>query len=58
MRREDFMQLVADAIDALPVEFRAKLDNVEIVVEDWPNQDVLKHAGVRHPAGSRRRAIP
>jgi len=45
------MQLVADAIDALPVEFRDKLDNVEIVVEDWPNQDVLKHAGVRHPAG-------
>lgn len=45
------MQLVADAIDALPVEFREKLDNVEIVVEEWPNQEMLKRAGIRHPAG-------
>ena len=45
------MQLVANAIDALPTAFRDKLDNVEIVVEDWPNQKVLKRAGVRHPAG-------
>jgi predicted Zn-dependent protease with MMP-like domain len=51
MRREEFNQLVADAIEALPLEFREKLSNVEIVVEDWPNHDVLKRAGVNHPAG-------
>ena len=41
---------MAGAIEALPLEFREKLSNVEIVVEDWPNRDVLKRAGVRHPA--------
>jgi predicted Zn-dependent protease with MMP-like domain len=50
MRREEFKQLVASAIDTLPREFREKLSNVEIVVEDWPNRDILKRAGVQHPA--------
>ena len=50
MRRDIFRQLVAEAIEALPLEFREKLSNVEIVVEDWPNRDTLKRAGVKHPA--------
>ena len=50
MRRETFTQLVVDAVQALPSEFREKLSNVEIIVEDWPNRDILKRAGVRHPA--------
>ena len=50
MHKQAFTQLVAGAIEALPLEFRDKLSNVEIVVEDWPNRDILKRAGVRHPA--------
>lgn len=50
MRRETFMQLVTDAVEALPGEFREKLSNVEIVVEDWPGRDILERAGLRHPA--------
>ncbi|MDF1513146.1 MAG: metallopeptidase family protein [Anaerolineae bacterium] len=46
-----FHQLVAAAIDALPGEFRDKLSNIEIVVEDWPNQAVLQRSGITHPAG-------
>jgi predicted Zn-dependent protease with MMP-like domain len=50
MHREGFMQLVADAIDALPLEFRDKLANVEIIIEDWPSHEILKRAGIVQPA--------
>jgi predicted Zn-dependent protease with MMP-like domain len=40
MQRERFEALVARAIDDLPLEFRSKLENVQVLVEDWatPNQ--------------------
>ncbi len=44
-----FERLVAEAIDALPEFFQAKLDNVEIVVEDWPDPATMRRAGVQHP---------
>jgi predicted Zn-dependent protease with MMP-like domain len=50
MHREMFTQLVADAVDTLPLEFRDQLSNIEIVVEDWPDREILKRAGVSHPA--------
>jgi predicted Zn-dependent protease with MMP-like domain len=50
MHRQAFAQLVAGAIEVLPIEFREKLSNVEIVVEDWPSREILKRATVRHPA--------
>lgn len=36
MDRERFRQLVAQALDALPEEFRARMKNVAVVVEDYP----------------------
>jgi predicted Zn-dependent protease with MMP-like domain len=36
LTRADFEGYVADAIDSIPDEFRAEMDNVEIVVEDEP----------------------
>ena len=50
MNPQTFERLVAQALDELPEEFRQKLDNVEIVVEDWPDRETLRLAGVRHPA--------
>ena len=41
---------MAQALDDLPEEFRQALDNVEIVVEDWPDKETLRLADVRHPA--------
>ncbi len=38
-----FESLVRDAIDALPEEFRRRLDNVEIVIEDVPEEPLLGH---------------
>jgi predicted Zn-dependent protease with MMP-like domain len=49
--REDFEQLVAEALDALPEAFREELDNVEVVVEEWPDAATLRQAGLRNPAG-------
>lgn len=44
---ERFEELIAEAVDNLPEAFRAKLDNVEVVVEDWPDAHTMRLAGVR-----------
>jgi len=44
-----FERLVAKAIDDLPETFRQKLDNIEVVVQDWPDQETLRLAKVRSP---------
>ena len=50
MNRQTFERLVAQALDELPEEFRRKLDNVEIVVEDWPDPETMRLAEVQHRA--------
>jgi len=50
MTHAAFERLVAEALDALPEVFREKLDNVEVVVEDWPDSTTLQRAGLCHPA--------
>ena len=50
MERDHFKRLVIEAINALPQPFRDKLDNVEIVVEEWADADTIRLAKVRHPA--------
>jgi predicted Zn-dependent protease with MMP-like domain len=42
---EDFEQLVAEALDALPDDLAAAMENVEVVVEDEPSADVRAGAG-------------
>jgi predicted Zn-dependent protease with MMP-like domain len=51
MNRESFSQLVAEAIEALPADFRENMHNVEVVVEDWPDRETLRLAGVHSRAG-------
>jgi len=48
MRREKFEELVARALDDLPQEFQQKLENIAVVVEDWPSRDQLAEIGLRH----------
>ncbi len=43
---EQFESWVAEAIDALPAEFRERLGSVAIVVEDWPSPSLLESLGV------------
>jgi predicted Zn-dependent protease with MMP-like domain len=44
---------VADAIDGLPEEFRSRLSNVEIIVEDIPDRETL--LGLYHGVPQTRR---
>jgi predicted Zn-dependent protease with MMP-like domain len=47
MRRERFLDLVAQAVAELPPEFGERLDNIDLVVEDWPTPRQLARAGAR-----------
>jgi predicted Zn-dependent protease with MMP-like domain len=49
MEREKFEILVGRAIESLPVEFQRKLENVDIVVEDWPTTAQMKQARTKSP---------
>ncbi|HSR31275.1 MAG TPA: metallopeptidase family protein [Anaerolineae bacterium] len=46
MNRDLFEQLVAEALDSLPDEFVGWLDNVAIVVGQWPTPQQLAQAGL------------
>ena len=46
MDREKFEWLVARAVDSLPEEFRTRLENIDVVVEDWPTQSQLAEVGL------------
>ncbi len=50
MNRRDFEDCVSAAVEGLPPYFRRRLDNVEILVEDWPDRDTLRQAGLKDPA--------
>jgi predicted Zn-dependent protease with MMP-like domain len=47
MDRERFQQLVAMAVDSLPEEFRTRLENIDVVVEDRPTQGQITKTGLR-----------
>jgi len=46
MDREQFEQLVREALDDLPEEFATRLDNVEVVIEDEPGPGLLRSLGL------------
>lgn len=48
---DDFEDLVAEAFNTLPDFFQDRLDNVEVVVEDWPDRHTLRTMGIRSPYG-------
>ena len=50
MEREKFEALVTRVIENLPPEFGNKLDNVDVVVEDWPSPMQLRNVKLRHPS--------
>jgi predicted Zn-dependent protease with MMP-like domain len=37
---EEFQKVVEEAIESLPDEFKVKLDNVDVVVEDYPPPEI------------------
>ena len=47
MDRDRFQELVAKAVSSLPEEFRTKMENIDVVVADWPSQSQLASARLR-----------
>ena len=47
MDRESFKWLVTKAVDSLPDEFHAKLENIDVVVEDQPTSGQLAEVGLK-----------
>lgn len=48
LRRSEFEGLVHQALGLLPARVRELLENVAIVVEDWPTREQLAEAGLDH----------
>jgi predicted Zn-dependent protease with MMP-like domain len=49
MDPERFGGYVEEALENLPDVFRERMDNVGVVVEDWPDPHTMRMAGVRSP---------
>jgi predicted Zn-dependent protease with MMP-like domain len=47
MNRQEFEQLVIEALDSLPPDIARMLDNVEVTVAGWPSPATLRNAGLR-----------
>ena len=46
MERARFEGLVAEALDSIPDELGDRIDNVDVVVDDWPSQGQLIGSGI------------
>jgi predicted Zn-dependent protease with MMP-like domain len=49
MTRGQFETLVDRALRRLPRPFKAKMANVAVVVEDWPDEETLDEMGIEPP---------
>ena len=47
MERERFEQLVEQALEALPQQFKDRLENVAVVVQYWPTGRQLRGVGLK-----------
>lgn len=56
MTRERFHELVAEALDSLPKEFRRKIKNVAVLVEDYP-EDQEMSARLPRPRSMSRKLL-
>jgi predicted Zn-dependent protease with MMP-like domain len=45
----EFEKHVANALDEIPNEFRQKMENVEVIVEDFPDRETLNSLGIESP---------
>ena len=50
-RRQQFFDLVMKAVDELPPEFKDRLENVDVVVADFPSAYQLARSNIRNRYG-------
>ena len=51
MTSDEFERVIAATMDELPPEFQERLDNVDVVLEEYADAETLRLAGVRHREG-------
>ena len=56
MPREDFTKVVEETLDSLPAEFRRRIRNVAVLVEDLPPRRTTLRAGPAKAVAAR--AVP
>jgi predicted Zn-dependent protease with MMP-like domain len=49
MDETSFEDLVAEAVESIPEVFLDMLDNVAVVVEDWPDHETMRLTRMRSP---------
>jgi predicted Zn-dependent protease with MMP-like domain len=47
MDRERFERLVLRAVEALPEEFHQRMENIDVMVADWPTKHQLDSVGLK-----------
>ena len=50
MKREHFVKVVEEALDSLPQEFRSRIRNVAVLVEDMPPNQPSPQSGSKGAA--------
>lgn len=45
---ERFEELVAEALESIPQELWDAIENVAVMVEDWPSRDQMASVGLQH----------
>lgn len=60
MEREHFEELVTQAVESLPQRFKESLENIDILVQDWPSPEQLENVGMtrRHDLYGLYEGIP
>ena len=46
---DDFERFVEEALLGIPAVFRDRLHNLAIVVEEWPDRETMRMAGIQRP---------
>ena len=49
MERDRFEALVDKALNSLPPSLLQRMENIALMVEDWPSGEQLKKSKIRHP---------
>lgn len=48
---EEFEELVKEAVNSLPEKFKDKMENIAVVIENLPSQELLREMKIKSPYG-------
>jgi predicted Zn-dependent protease with MMP-like domain len=57
MKREDFINVAEETLDSLPEEFRSRIQNVAILVEDFPPNQSTPPLGIFHGVPATKKSV-